>query len=318
MDTDWWGMLPLVALLADICLGDPQRLWHPVQGVGWLAVRVEAYFRPRGASKLHGALGVLWVSTITAGVVWFGIVIPVFGAIVALYFAYAGLALGSLLAQIRTAAQLVCSGSLEEARRAVGMLVSRDTSAMTTPELYRALAESLSENSNDGFVAPFFFLVVGGPVVLWVYKSVSTLDSMWGYKNVRWREYGFTAARLDDTCAYIPARLTALCMLCSARLLGMPAARDMCTVWRRVADDAACMDSPNAGWPMAMGAWLLSREMGGPTVYDGVIVQKPRLGPVSNGWEAQDIVGLLRLVRISCVLAGGVLWLTMGLIKIVF
>jgi adenosylcobinamide-phosphate synthase len=307
---DWWLMLvPFVAVLLDMLAGDPACLPHPVRAVGRLADMVERRVRGYGSSVRMGALAAGLVVLPVAVVVWGLCALPVAGALATLYFAYAGLALGSLLKEGEAALAAVQHGTLEEARHAVGMLVSRDTSAMNRDELYRSLAESVSENSNDGFVAPFFYLVLGGPVVLWVYKAVSTLDSMWGYRTGRWASFGCAAARLDDVLAYVPARITAFFMLAAARLMLAPTAFDLRGTWRRAASDAGLMDSPNAGWPMAMAAWLLSRRMGGPAVYDGVTVNKPLLGPVTGVWRAEDIRMLLRLVRLSCVLGAWVLWL---------
>ncbi|MFV0421787.1 adenosylcobinamide-phosphate synthase CbiB [Oleidesulfovibrio sp.] len=307
---DWWMMLlPFAAVVLDLLLGDPRSLPHPVQAVGKIADFVEKRFRAFGATKRNGSLALCIVILVTGGVVGAGVSLPFLGAVLSLYFAYSGLALGSLLKEGDSALSAVQYGTIEEARQAVGMLVSRDTSDMNRDDLYRSLAESISENSNDGFVAPFFYLALGGPVLLWVYKAVSTLDSMWGYKNERWANFGYAAARLDDVFAYLPARLSAFFMLVAARLMLIPTAFDMRGTWNRTTEDAKLMDSPNAGWPMAMAAWIVSRRMGGITKYDGVAVNKPLLGPVTGTWDADDIRLLLKLVRISCVLGAWVLWL---------
>ena len=104
---------------------------------------------------------------------------PVIGVLIAIYLAYAGLALGSLLNEHKNAASLLDSGRIEDARKAISELVSRDVSELDENGLRKALAESTSENINDGFVAPFFYLVVTGPAGMWVYKTISTMDSMW-------------------------------------------------------------------------------------------------------------------------------------------
>ena len=203
---------------------------------------------------------------------------------------------------------------LTEARRAVQMLVSRDCSTMPVADLYRSLAESVSENFNDAFVAPYFWLCIGGPVALWLYKPASTLDSMWGYTNERWLYFGRAAARLDDALAYVPARISALLMYLTAlcdtavhggrhsetrRLSPWPG-------WRVVAREARLSASPNAGWPMSTAAWLFHGKTGGPTVYDGQVRQKPRRGPNSGRWEAGNTALLLRHVRLAGV-AGAIL-----------
>ncbi|UZP68654.1 adenosylcobinamide-phosphate synthase CbiB [Desulfovibrio mangrovi] len=310
--------LPLMALGLDVVLGDPCALPHPVQAVGWALNRLERIARPCHVSKLSGAL-CLAVLLIAVGLtVWSLTAIPVLGVFLALYFAWSGLALGSLLHECRSAATLVAEQDLEAGRAAVSMLVSRDLSQAEQSDLYRALGETLSENFNDGFVAPFFWLVLGGPLGLWLYKAVSTTDSMWGYKTEQWRELGWAGARLDDVLAYVPARLSAFLLALSAPLAGVGAGMSVFRLWRHVASDAAQMESPNAGWPMAMAAWLHRRSMGGTTWYFGQAKDKPLLGPRRLGdetvaygrqWDAAGIDALLRHVRIAAVLGGVLLWL---------
>jgi adenosylcobinamide-phosphate synthase len=168
----------------------------------------------------------------------------------------------------------------------------------------RTLAETLSENLNDAFVAPFFFLSVAGPAGLWVYKAVSTLDSMWGYKTPRYKDFGWAAAKADDVLAFIPARLTGLAMIGAGALTGLN--------WRAAYDnilaDSGKTDSPNAGWPMAAAAWLLGASMGGPAVYFGEVKDKPVLGPEGD-WTLDKVRRLRSLVLATGLLAAAGLFL---------
>jgi adenosylcobinamide-phosphate synthase len=211
------------------------------------------------------------------------------------YLAYAGLALGQLLKEGRKAARLIESGNLAAARQAVGWLVSRDTTSMGVDELRRTLAETLSENVSDGFVCPLFYLCIGGPVGLWAYKAVSTMDSMWGYRTERYNELGWACARMDDVLAYIPARLTMLFLLIAGACLGLP----WRLAWAHAGRDARQMESPNAGWPMAACAWLLGAGMGGTAVYFGKVKQKPALGPHKQVWSPEKLATLLKLLLFS-------------------
>jgi adenosylcobinamide-phosphate synthase len=286
--------LPFLAFLLDLLLGDPQRLPHPVRLIGRWLDWLEPQTRRTGLPlRAAGVLCVLATAGGVYAVVDFLCGIKYFGMFLLLYFAYAGLALGELLSSARQALKLIENGAqLDEAREAVGMLVSRSTASMDQAELRKTLAETVSENFCDAYVAPMFYLVLGGPALLWAYKAVSTMDSMWGYKTERFRELGWAAARTDDALAFIPARMSALLLLGVGAVMGLN--------WRpalaRVRADAATMDSPNAGWPMAMCAWLLQGGMGGPATYFGEVKQKPVLGPEEALWTVEKISKLSRLV----------------------
>ena len=171
---------------------------------------------------------------------------------------------------------------------------------MDVPDLYRSLAESVSENFNDAFVAPYFWLCLGGPVALWLYKTVSTLDSMWGYTSERWLYFGRAAARLDDLLAFIPARLAAL-------LLWLTALRHTKANWpgyATISKQARQSASPNAGWPMTVAAWLSDGRMGGPTVYDGILIYKPLLGREGSAWQYANTAALIRHARRAGIVGG--------------
>jgi adenosylcobinamide-phosphate synthase len=230
----------------------------------------------------------------------------VFGVLCALYLAYSGLALGCLLREGRKAVRAIGTAEaaaraekenagalLREARLTVAMLVSREVSGLDAAALYRTLAESLSENFNDAFVAPFFWLVLGGPAGLWLYKCASTADSRWGYKHEPWTRAGWAAARLDDVLAFAPARLSAVFLYLGSG----PAGWKIWPGWGPFRRQARRMESPNAGWSMAAAAWLHRAAMGGPAVYAGKVKDKPRLGPERGAdavWDGAKIAALLR------------------------
>jgi len=346
----WPALLPLAALALDLACGDPTWLWHPVRALGRLA----AWFEPRLRRlaertepllpnrelglKLAGCLGVACLAGF-AGLFAFCLAsLPKFGPFLALYLAYAGLAQGQLLKECRQVAALLNESDLGRARASLAMLVSRETRSLGRAALSRALAETLSENFNDGFVAPFFFMIVGGALApaphwtgaavaaLWAYKAVSTLDSMWGYKTEYWRAFGWAAARTDDLLAYAPARLAALALLAAGG--GLDATR---ALWRRVQTDASKTESPNAGWPMSAAAWVCGGRLGGPAVYFGLRKEKPWLGAepqqsqAQSGqphahretmpwespgeWTKERLAACLALVRRAGLVAGACLWL---------
>lgn len=304
--------IPVMAVALDLLLGDPQWVPHPVRAIGSLAEGLEAlahcaYDAP---GKAVGALCALALTTmIGVGVLAFSSMGPA-GFFVTLYLSYAGLALRCLLAEAVKVHRLLLGGHLTEARVALSMLVSRDTEEMSEAEVRRSLAETVSENLCDGFAAPLFWLCVAGPVGMWVYKTISTLDSMWGYKTEKYRNFGWFSAKADDALAYVPARLTALAMLVAGAVMRLNLRQTL----KHFMKDARQMESPNAGWPMAAAAWLIGARMGGPTRYFGKVKQKPVLGPdalwTSNALSSLTWLCLLTAVFLS--LAGqGLFLLTM-------
>lgn len=320
----WW--LAPVALVLDLWLGDPALPWrHPVCLVGkaldWLERPARRFMLAAGAGhercrgRLAGALALLALAACTGFAVWVVVSLPLVGLLAAVYLAWAGLAMGSLLQTGELVLERVEQAPEAEAREALSWLVSRDTSAMDRPLMRKTLADTLSENLTDAFTAPFFWLLVGGPVALWCYKAVSTTDSMWGYMTEKWRWLGWAGARADDGLAFVPARLAALSAalvhalfllrqrfeatyLDAGRNAGRGGARDGgcggTAPWFRyfpgrwpgrwpglavVARQASGMPSPNSGWPMTACAWLCGARMAGPSVYFGELVDKPWLGP---------------------------------------
>jgi len=291
--------LPALAFVIDLLLGDPRCLPHPVRWIGrwlnWLEPRARGF---KMGLRSAGVACVAITAALSFAVVYGLMEVKILGMVFMVYFAYAGLALGELLDSARDVVEMLEEGSLDEAREAVGELVSRTTSYMSEREIRRTLAETVSENLCDGFVAPLFYLVLGGPALMWAYKAVSTMDSMWGYKTDEYRDFGWAAAKTDDVLAYIPARLTALLLLASGAIMKLD--------WRlaksRFRADAVKMESPNAGWPMAVTAWLMGGTMGGPAVYFGTAKDKPHLGPDDQDWTLEKLKIMFRLVLLSGIL----------------
>lgn len=305
MESVMYWAVPLCAVLVDWFVGDPHGWPHPVCALGWYAGRIEYCARRFAGQKFllaKGALGVV----LMAGTAWLIVAgltaLPYVGLILALYFSFAGLALGQLMREGRHVLALLDAGELEDARFALSYLVSRETEQMSEEDVRAGLAETLSENLNDGFVAPFFYLMLGGPALLWAYKAVSTLDSMWGYRTPQYEKFGKVAARMDDVLAWIPARLCALGLLCGAKLLRYETAGE---AFGHASIDAGKSASPNAGWPMATAAWLAGAAMGGRAVYFGKVKEKPVLGPAGEPWTDAALRRLMRLIPVGG-LAGAV------------
>lgn len=281
----------------DLLFGDPRDWPHPVRLMGKALDRLEGWARRSrlgplwagAAATLGLALGSAWLVDLVTG-------LPLVGEMLALYLGYAGLALGCLLREVGAVLNLLESGRLAAARAHLAGLVSRDTTDMTEEEVLRAVGETLAENFNDGFVAPFFWLSLLGPAALWGFKAVSTVDSMWGYRTERFEKLGKAGARLDDLLAWLPARLSALLIWAAGRVSGMPAS------WKDIAADAKTMDSPNAGWPMSAAAHAAGVSMGGPTRYFGEIKDKPPLGPLGVTWSVSGVRRIRRVVVVAALM----------------
>jgi adenosylcobinamide-phosphate synthase len=198
-----------------------------------------------------------------------------------------------LYTHVRAVLQPLSGGDLVAARRAVGDIVGRDTSALSESDVAGAALESLAESFNDGIVAPAFWLLVGGLPGLFAYKALNTADSLIGHREPRWRMFGWAAARADDGVNLIPARL-------AGALLAIAGGGGLLVMWR----DAPKHASPNAGWPEAAMAGALRIRLGGPTAYDGVMHERPIFGAGSSP-TVGDLKRGLRIYVIAC----GLLWL---------
>lgn len=279
--------LPLMVLAAiafDQLLGEPVR-FHPLAGFGLLSKSVERlFYRARYLNGVFAVLALLIPFALIAYLLQMAAG-PLF-SIVVLYFVIAP---RSLREHAQRVAADFSKNDLAAARLSVARMVSRDTMQLDEAGVARATVESVLENGNDAiFAALFWFVIAGAPGVV-LYRLANTLDAMWGYKNVRYNEFGWAAARLDDVLNYIPARLTAL----SYTLLGNVASALRC--WRQ---QAPAWDSPNAGPVMAAGAGALQVLLGGAAIYHGKLESRPLLGCGVVADQA-DILRAVNLVQHS-------------------
>lgn len=257
------------ALLVDAALGEPGWLWnrwpHPAvlmgRAVEWLDRRLN-----RGANrKAKGVVSVV-ILCLGAGIIG-GLIaaIPDFG-LLELIVAAILLAQRSLTSHVRAVANALRL-SLADGRRAVAMIVGRDTAGMTRPDVARAAIESAAENLSDGVIAPAFWFVLGGLPGMMLYKVINTADSMVGHRTPQYESYGWASARLDDVLNWIPARLTAVLIAVTHGWFDS----------RPIRRDAVLHRSPNAGWPEAAMAGALGIALAGPRSYGGVVVDDPFL-----------------------------------------
>jgi adenosylcobinamide-phosphate synthase len=304
----------LAALALDALLGWPDRLYrrigHPVGGFARIISACERQWNSSGRSDFsRRALGVatLVVLVLASGgaavvVEWMirTLAGPWAWPLVALA-AWPALAQRSLLEHYRPVETALTQGDLPAARRAVGMIVGRDTAQLGEPGVARAAIESLAESFCDGVMAPLFWLVVLGLPGIWTYKAINTADSLIGHPEPPLRAFGWAAARTDDLANLVPARLAAV-LICIAGAGG----------WRVLRRDHGKHASPNAGWPEAAMAGALGIRLAGPVRYDDVLAPKPWIG---DGAEA-DVSAMrrargvfVRACALAWVLAGGMQWL---------
>ena len=259
------------AMLLDALLGEPKWLWdrapHPAVLIGrliaWLEVRMNT-----GARR---AMGAVMVAALVLGAWLIGAVIAAlpFGWLWSLFLTAILLAQRSLADHVRDVGNALRL-SLGDGRAAVAKIVGRDTRGMDGSAVARSAIESGAENLSDGVIAPaFWFLVAGLPGIL-IYKVINTADSMVGYRNHRYEEFGWASAKLDDAVNWIPARLTAALIV---------AAHMRWDVWAVVRRDAGLHRSPNAGWPEAAMAGVLGTALSGPRSYDGEMRDFPFVYP---------------------------------------
>lgn len=278
-------MLPLVlGWLLDKAIGDPVCLPHPVVGFGKLISFCEKRWNKGQHRIMKGGIVAISLILLTYGLaatlmyfvyaihLWLGVVISA----ILIFYCLAGT---TLVNEVRMVF-LASDRSLEEGRAQVSRIVGRDTSELTDQEVRIAALETLAENLSDGVVAPlFWYLLLGVPGML-AYKMVNTLDSMIGYKNERYLQFGRYAARIDDIANYIPARLTAVLMVLSTGRLSL-----LGFVWKHGSRHA----SPNSGYPEAALAGILNCRFGGPHHYFGKMVYKPFIGSNERAVNSADM-----------------------------
>ena len=285
----------LAAVVLDRLLGEPRR-FHPLVGFGNLAAAVET--RLNNQTLPAGLLA--WALVVLPFVVLAWVLRPMAPFAIDVLLLYFALGAQSLCEHAEAIAKPLDEGDLSEARRRVGWVVSRDTSALDESGVAKAAMESVLENGNDAiFGTLFWFAVLGGPGAL-LFRLANTLDAMWGYRTLRFNLFGRPAARIDDALNWLPARLTAL----TYALLGQTRRALHC--WRT---QAGSWESPNAGPVMSAGAGSLGVELGGAAIYHGQEEIRPPLG-CGPAPVAADLDRAIALIRRS-------LWLWLAVLFVI-
>lgn len=304
-----------LAIFLDMILGDPRSLPHPVRMIGWLCARSERFFRNVMQNEaLAGTVTVVIVLAVTSSAVLLLLlgmtgISPVLADISAIFLLYTTVAARDLARHSEVVYRHLQSGNLPAARKAVAMIVGRDTESLDNAGVCRACVETVAENTVDGVTAPLFWGLAFGllapqfglsaialtAVGAMFYKAANTMDSMFGYKNSRYLHFGMVAARLDDVLNFLPARLSPVFLVAAAPFLGLDARQSARILLR----DRLRHASPNAGHPEATVAGALGVRLGGPSRYFGGIVEKAYIGDEGRALVPEDIVKTNRLMYLG-------------------
>lgn len=296
----------VTGFILDFIFGDPAWIYHPVRIIGkGIELGERILRRISGGKHLTAAGAVLWL--MIAGLSFLfplGILLLAWKIHPGLCFALESfwcfqiLAARSLCRESGKVYDRLQENDLPGARRAVSMIVGRDTESLTEEGVTKAAVETVAENTSDGVTAPLIYLMIGGVPLGFLYKAVNTMDSMLGYKNDRYLYFGRVPAGMDDIFNYIPARLTALLMIAAAYLTGL----DGKNAWKIYRRDRKKHASPNAAQTESVCAGALRVQLAGDAVYFGKLYKKEFIGDSLRPIEPQDIRRTQRLMYVTALL----------------
>ncbi|WP_042473611.1 adenosylcobinamide-phosphate synthase CbiB [Bacillus ndiopicus] len=303
-----------VAIVLDRIVGDPRSWPHPVIWVGKLISFFEKRLNHGSARFIKGLVTAVFVVCMTGFIVW---LIIYFAGFVSIWLAAMLEVILSAVAiaqkSLKDAAMVVYhalrQGDMQEARTKLSWIVGRDTEHLEEPEIVRGVVETVSENTSDGITAPIFYALLFGATGAWVYKAINTLDSMIGYRNERYQQFGRFAAKLDDIANFIPSRITGLFILLFTKNEGPFSMRMRLRYWLR---DAKKHPSPNSGYLEAATALQLGIRLGGENIYQGKSSFRAYMGEPIVELNKQHILRTIQhlytVTIIFTLLIGGVIY----------
>lgn len=307
-----------LGLLIDSIIGDPPKLPHPVRFIGnlitFLSKKLNHGHRRKFKGMLAGVITVC-VTVITVLIILYSSYHMHFwlGFIVETLLIAIGLAQKSLKEAALAVYQPLLQGDFTEARQKLSWIVGRDTAHLDEDEIVRGVVETVSENTSDGVTAPLFYALLFGATGLWAYKAINTLDSMIGYKNDKYREFGTFSARLDDVANIIPSRLTGLCIILFTKNTTTTSLTVRLQQWRYYAKKHP---SPNSGWLEAATAVQMGVQLGGWNRYEGVDSYREVMGEKTLPLTSKHIIVTIRQMQgavlaftvITSLLIGGIFY----------
>jgi len=298
-------LIPFIfGYILDLIFGDPSIIPHPIRGIGYLIKKTEGILRKNETElKIKGLYLLVIVTSISFLIPLF--VINMFSRlnsiaaiVVETFIVFQILATKSLYKETNKVYKALKSGDIKEARKYLSYLVTRDCDNMKEEDIVRSTIETISENIVDGITAPIFFIALGGAPLGMFYKAANTLDSMVGYKNDKYIDFGFFSAKFDDILNYIPARVTSLIIVISTLLLN----RDFKSAFKILIRDRRNHSSPNSGYAEAPVAGALGIQLGGEVSYFGVIHNKPTMGDNNRTPVIEDIKTTHKIMILSSII----------------
>ncbi len=306
----------IAGFILDILLGDPQGWPHPIRWIGSLIAKLTGTFleisdkksteNERSAAKRKlGLLTVIIVIAISAGLTFLALFVSytintIFGIIIEAVITYQCIATKSLYVESMKVYHALKNDGIEAGRHAVSMIVGRDTASLDENGVTKAAVETVAENTSDGVIAPLIYLAIGGPVLGIAYKAINTMDSMIGYKNDKYLDFGRAAAKLDDIVNFIPSRISAWLMIFACLFLGRDfSASNALRIFKR---DRFNHASPNSAQTESVCAGALGLQLAGPASYFGKIVEKKFIGDKLREIDLEDIKRANRLMFATAII----------------
>ncbi|MFQ5685541.1 MAG: adenosylcobinamide-phosphate synthase CbiB [Candidatus Scalindua sp.] len=293
-----------IAFILDIMIGDPRWLPHPIRMIGKCIEYLEKVLLSIFVSERMAGIFLTGIIVLGSYLITFKIISffyglgKIWGISVSIIIIFYSLSIRDLLKETGGVLKALKSGDLPKARSNLSRIVGRDTHNLSEKQVVTGCIETSAESSVDGIIAPLFYAFIGGPALAMAYKAVNTLDSMVGYKNEKYNNFGWASARLDDVANFIPARVAAIILPISSFICGA----DFSNSIRIVKRDGQKHPSPNSGIPEAAIAGALKISLGGPSVYDGIPSDKPFIGDPINNIDVDDISNTTRIVMVSAII----------------
>ena len=299
------GYAIIVGFSLDLALGDPQNRYHPIRWMGLFIQKLEKFYRRLLKNELAGGAALLFTTAFSVyllALLLINLAASIHPALVfaahalMVFYAVSIKSLGGAAMSVKDALD---AGDIKTARLKVANLVGRDTENMNEPEITRAAVESVAEGSVDGIISVLFFAAIGGGPLALAYKAVSSCDSMAGYRNEKYEQFGKFSARADDAANFIPARISIVLVYLAAFVMGMDYKNSLKIAMR----DRLKHPSPNSAHPEAALAGAIGVRLGGTSRYQGAPGEKPLLGEPLNELSPHHIGDAVRLMRVTSLIA---------------
>lgn len=295
----------ILGFLLDLIIGDPQNPIHPIRIIGALCKVVEKFFRNilKGYLKVAGLL--TWIVVVFIVFIFNYLLLkvtyrinPIVSMILGIVMIYFCISTKALKVEGLKVVKYVIKDDIEGARKQLSYIVGRDTKHLDKESILKAVVETVAENMSDGVIAPLFYAGIGGAPLAFLYKAVNTMDSMFGYKNDKYIDFGYFPAKLDDVFNYIPARLSGYFIVVVSFILGLDY-KNSFKIYKR---DKNNHSSPNSAHPEAAVAGALNVQLGGANYYFGKLVEKPTIGDDIGRIDIDEIDKVNNILYCSAIL----------------